>query len=192
MARRNEFKPDRQRSDNLGKLLLTKKQSRSLLRWLLFGVVCMVGLLVQDVALYRLSFRGVCAEIMPCLIMMVAIMQGAESGCVFSLVMSCLYYFSGSSPGVYVIPLITLWATLVAIFRQGNLRQGIMAILLCAAGGMLLYEMSVFGIGWFLELTTKNRLSSMALSALLSVIAVPVAYPVFLAIGKIGGETWKE
>ena len=192
MARRNEFKPDRQRSDDLGKLLLTKKQSRSLLRWVLFGVVCMVGLLVQDVALYRLSYRDVCAEIMPCLIMMVAIMQGAESGCVFALVMSCVYYLSGSSPGAVVIPMITLPATLVAIFRQGSLRQGFVSILLCAAVGMVIYELSLFGFGLFLERTITQRMDDMVLAALLSLFVVPVAYPLFLAIGKIGGETWKE
>ena len=192
MARKNEFKPDRQRSDLLGKILLTQKQGRSLLRWLLFGVVCIVGLLVQDVALYRLTFRGICADIVPCLIMMVAIMQGAESGCVFALVMSCLYYFSGSSPGAYAIPLITASATFVAIFRQGNVRQGFFAILFCAAVGMALYKLSVYGIGLFLDLTTAQRLSAMLISALLSLIAVPVAYPIFLAIGNIGGETWKE
>lgn len=192
MARKHEFRPDRQRSDTLGKLLLTKKQRRSLLRWILFGVVCLSGLLVQDVALYRLSYRGACADIVPCLIMMVAIMQGAESGCVFALVASCLYFFSGSAVGAYVIPLITAVSILVAIFRQGNLRQGFGAILLCAAGGMLLYEFGMFGIGLFLELTTAQRWPAMVITALMSLIAVPVVYPVLLAIGKIGGETWIE
>lgn len=192
MARKHEFKPDRRRSDVLGKLLLTKKQRQSLLRWLLYGVVCLAGLLVQDVALYRMSWFGCCADIVPCLIMMVAIMQGAESGCVFALVASCLYFFSGSAVGAYVIPLITAVAIFVAIFRQGNLSRGFGAILLCAAGGMLMYEFSIFGIGVFLELTIMQRWPAMALTALLSLVAVPVAYPVLLAIGKIGGETWKE
>lgn len=192
MARKHEFKPDRQRSDFLGKLLLTKKQRRSLLRWTLFGVVCLAGLLVQDVALYRLSLWGSCAEIVPCLILMVAIMQGAESGCVFALIASCLYFFSGSAVGPYVIPLITAVSILVAIFRQGNLRQGFGAILLCAAVGMLLYEFSVYGVGLFLDLTTPEHWPGVAITALLSLLAVPVAYPVLLAIGKIGGETWIE
>lgn len=192
MARKHEFKPDRQRSDFLGKLLLTKKQRRSLLRWVLYSLVCLAGLLVQDVALYRMTFRGCCADIVPCLIMMIVIMQGAESGCIFALVASCLYYFSGSALGAYVIPLITAVATLVAIFRQSNVRRGFGAILLCAAGGMLLYEFSVFGIGLFLDLTTLQRWSAMVITALLSLIAVPVAYPVLMAIGKIGGETWNE
>ena len=72
------------------------------------------------------------------------------------------------------------------------LPMGFGAILVCAAGGMLLYEFSIFGIGLFLDLTIVQRWSAMAITALLSLIAVPVAYPVLLAIGKIGGETWKE
>ena len=192
MARKHEFKPDRHRSDIVGKLLLTKKQRRGLLRWVLYSVVCLVGLLVQDVALYRMSFQGVCADIVPCLIMMVAIMQGAENGCIFALVSACLYYFSGSAVGPYVIPLITAATILVAIFRQGNLSRGFMAIFLCAGLGMLLYEFGVFGIGLFLDLTTPQRWWAIGCTALLSLLAVPVAYPVLLAIGKIGGETWKE
>ena len=192
MAKKYDFKPDRHRSDTLGKLLLTPKQRQSLLRWTLYSVICLVGLLVQDVALYRLPVLGVCAEITPCLIIMVVVMQGAESGSFFALAAACAYYWSGSAPGAYAIPLITAAAVLIAIFRQSNLRQGFGAILLCSAVGMAAYELSVFGIGLFLELTTADRLSAMALTALLSLAVVPVAYPILLAIGKIGGETWKE
>ena len=192
MARKNEFKPDRERSDVLGKLLLTQKQRRSLLRWTLLSVVCLVGLLVQDVAMHRLSIAGACADITPCLILMVVVMQGAESGCIFALVASCLYYFSGSAPGAFVIPLLTAVTILVAIFRQGNLRQGFGAILLCAAGGMLLYELGVFGVGWFLDLTISQRLPALLLSAGMSMGIVPIAYPLLRAIGKIGGEIWNE
>lgn len=192
MAKKNEFKPDRQRSDNMGKLLLTKKQQLDLTRWTLFGIVCLAGLIVQDVAVYRIRLWGVCADIVPCLIMMVAVMQGAESGSVFALVASCLYYFSGSAAGAYVIPLITAPAILLGILRQGSLRKGFFTILLCSAVGMAAYELGMFGIGLFLRLTTVERFSSMLITAGLSLAVVPVAYPVLLAIGKIGGETWTE
>lgn len=192
MAKKNEFKPDRFRSDILGKLIFTKKERLSLLRWTLFSVVCLAGLIVQDVALYRLTLLEACADIAPCLIMMVAIMQGAESGSIFALVASSIFYFSGSAPGAYVIPLITIPAIFVAIFRQGSLRKGFFTILLCSAAGMLMYEMCVFGIGLFLGQTTADRLIQMLLSAALSLIVVPLVYPVLLAIGKIGGETWIE
>lgn len=192
MAKKMEFKPDRERSDNLGKLLLTKKQRLSVTRWTLYAVVCLAALLVQDVALHRMSFWGACADAAPCLIMMVVIMQGAESGSIFALIASCIYYFSGSAPGAYVIPLITAPAILVAIIRQGSLRKGFGTILLCSAAGMLMYELSIFGIGVFLEHTIMDRLPAMLLTAVLSLVAVPIAYPALLAIGKIGGETWNE
>ena len=192
MARKHDFKPDRQRSDILGKLLLTKKQRREVLRWTLYSLVCLAGLLVQDAAAYRIRLMGACADLVPCLIMMIVVMQGAESGCIFALVASCLSYFSGSAVGAYVIPLITAAAILVGIFRQGRVSRGIGAILLCTAIGMLLYEYSLFGIGLFFGLTTAQRAGAMAVTVLLSLVAVPIVYPVLLAIGKIGGETWKE
>ena len=142
--------------------------------------------------MYRIRRWGVCADIVPCLIMMVAVMQGAESGSVFALVASCLYYFSGSAAGAYVIPLITAPAVLLGILRQGSLRKGFFTILLCSAVGMAAYELGMFGIGLFLRLTTVERFSSMLITAALSLAVVPVAYPVLLAIGKIGGETWTE
>ena len=55
-----------------------------------------------------------------------------------------------------------------------------------------MYEMGVFGIGLFLGQTTVERLPQMLLTAALSMIVVPLVYPILLAIGKIGGETWIE
>lgn len=183
---------DPDRSDNMGKLLLTRKQRFSILRWFLFGVVCVVGLLLQDVLLCKVSIRGVGIDMVPCLIIMIAVMQEAESASIFSLTAACIYYFSGSAPGPYIIPIITAVAVFAVISRQSYLRQGFFAVLLCAAGGMLIYEMGVFGIALFLGQTLVQRAGVMALTALLTLAVVPVFYPVLLSIGKIGGETWKE
>lgn len=192
MAKKNDFKPDRFRSDILGKVILTKKERMSVMRWTLFSLVCLAGLIVQDVALYRVTLYEARTDIVPLLIMMVAVMQGAESGSIFAVIAACFYYFSGSAPGAQVIPLITIPAIFVAIFRQGSLRKGFFTILLCSAAGILMYEMSIFGIGLFLDQTTVDRLPQMLLSAALSLIVVPLVYPILLAIGKIGGETWIE
>lgn len=192
MARNREFRPDREGTGQLNKLWPTPRQQLRALQWLLYGLVCLVGLLLQDVVLYRLDLAGGCTDLVPCLILMVTVMQGAESGSVFALVLSVLYYFSGSSAGFYVIPLLTAVAVFVTIFRQAFLRRGWGTILLCAALGMLLYELGLFGINLFLKLTMADRVGAALLTALLSVAAVPAFYPVLLAIGKLGGETWKE
>lgn len=193
MAGKNyDFKPDRVRTDVLGKLLLTKKQRLTLLRWALFGAVCLVGLLAQDVILSRVSIFDTTTELVPAFILAICILQGAESGCVFALAAACVYYFSGSAPGSYCIPILTALAVLTSVFRQGYLRKGFPALLLCVAAGMVLYELAVFGIGLFLGRTILSRLNAFCLTAVLSTAAVPLIYPILLSIGKIGGETWKE
>ncbi len=192
MAKNREFRPDREGSGQLNKLWPTPKQQLRALRWLLYGAVCLVALLAQDVLLYRINVWGGCTDLVPCVIMMVAVLQGGESGSVFALILSVLYFFSGSSPGFYVIPLLTGISVFAAIFRQAFLRQGLVALLLCCAMGMALFELGVFGVSLFLKLTVASRVTVALMTALLSLAAVPVFYPVLRAIGKLGGETWKE
>ncbi len=192
MAKKHEFRMDPQSSGVLGRLLLTQKQRLSLLRWTLYALVCLLALLAQDVLLHRLNLWGAGTDLVPCLILMITVLQDAQSGSVFALTASCLYFFSGSAPGVYVIPLLTVLAVFLVIFRQGYLQQGFFAVLLCTGLGMLVYEMVVFGITLFLARTLWSRFWVLGLTALLTVAAVPVFYPVLRAIGKIGGEAWKE
>jgi hypothetical protein len=64
--------------------------------------------------------------------------------------------------------------------------------MLCTAAAVVCYQLAVFFIGLFLELTTLGRLPGFLITAGLSLLAVPALYPVTLAIGKIGGEVWKE
>lgn len=192
MAKKYDFRPDPEGSGDFGKLLLTKLQRRNLTRWSLNALVCIVGLLVQDVFLSRTAILGATPDIVPCLILMICTMQGAEIGSIFALIASCLYYFSGSAPGPYVIPVLVGIAVFLVIFRQGYLKQGFITILVCAAAGMLVYEMCVFCIGLFLGRTMLSRAGVFFTTAWLSLVAVPVAYPILMSIGKLGGDTWKE
>ena len=192
MAKKNEFRPDAPRQDLLGKLLMTRKQRLLATRWLLYSLLCLLALLVQDVIMSRVTIFGTTTELVPCLILTVCILQGAESGCVFVLISSLIYYFSGSAPGIWCIPTLTALGIVAAIFRQAYLRQGLSTLLVCLTGSMVLYELSNFGIALFLNYTRSDRLGAMVLTALLSVLIAPILYPVLMSIGKIGGETWKE
>lgn len=192
MAKNREFRPDREGTGQLNKLWPTPKQQLRALRWLLYGLICLVGLLLQDVLLYRVNILGGCTDVVPCIVIMVAVMQGAESGSVFALLLSLMYYFSGSSAGFYVIPLLTAVAVFAAMFRQAFLRQGFFTLLLCSAMGMCLHELILFGVNLFMKLTVMDRSGAALMTAVLSLLAVPVLYPVLLAIGKLGGTTWKE
>ena len=194
MARKNryEFRPDRVNNDTLGKLLLTPRQFLLLLRWLLLGTVTLAGLILQDVVMSRIHIYGATTDLVPVIIFAICILQGGESGCWFALITSVIYLFSGSAPGPYCIVLITFLAVLAAIFRQAYLQKGFFALLLCAGLAIVLYEMGIFLIGWFLSQTGTQRFWVFPGTAGLSCLCLPVLYPILLSIGKIGGETWKE
>ena len=192
MAKDYDFRPDADESVNLDKLLLTQRQRFNLLRWVLYGVLYLVALLLQDAVLCRVDVRGGCTDLVPCVIFMITALQGAEQGSIFALVSATFYYFTGSAPGLYVIPILTILAVLLAVLRQACLRRGFFSILLCAILGMAIYEMTVFGIGLFLGYTYFQRIHSMSMTAALTLIAVPFLYPLVRSIGKIGGEAWKE
>jgi hypothetical protein len=193
MARKkNEFRPDSFREDILGKLLLTKKQSQVFLRWVLFSAVCLAGLLIQDVVMSRFTILGTTTDLVPCCILAVCILQGAESGCIFALVGSMLYYFSGSAPGIFAIPLITVIAVITAVFRQAYLRKGFSTMLICTGTALFVYEIGTFLIGLFLGSTIASRFPAFLIGAGLTLALVPLLYPILLSIGKIGGEIWKE
>ncbi len=192
MAKKHEFRMDPDSSGGFGRLLLTKKQRIGLLKWALYSVLCLLALIAQDVVLYRLDILGATTDLVPCLILMIAVMEGVENGSLFSFLAGLVYYCSGSAPGAYVIPVLTAAAVLLAIFRQSYLQEGFLAVAMCAAMGMIFYELCIFGISLLLAQTLLSRVGVLAMTAVLSLVLVPAAYPVLRAIGNIGGETWKD
>lgn len=187
-----EFKPDPMGSGTLSKLYMTRKQRQSLLKWLLYSLVCLVVLVVQDVVLSDLDIFGATTDLVGCAILLICLLQGPENGGMFALFSSVFYLFSGSAPGAYSIVFLTVYGILAAIFRQAFLRKSFGSMVLCAAGALLLYELSVFAMGLFLGYTIGSRIGTFLITWLLTLIVMPILYPIVSSIGKIGGETWKE
>lgn len=193
MAKRKyEFRPDKPNSGLLNKLYLTKKQRLSLLKWLLYSGFLLVLSILQDVILCRVDIFGATTDLLPCAIFLICVYQGTETGSVFALVAACMYQFSGTAPGYYVIVLITTLALVATMFRQSYLRKSLSSDLLCAGTVLVLYELLLFGITAVMGLVSAQRLPTFLVTAVLSLVAMPVFYPIILSIEKIGGETWKE
>ena len=192
MAKRSEFKPDKPRSGLLSKLYLTRLQRRALLKWVLYALI-LVGLSVlQDVVLCRVRIFGATTDLIPAAIFCICVLEQMHRGSLFSLVASIVYLFSKSSLGPYIIVFITVLAVLVTFFRQSYLQAGFSATALCVVAATVLYELALFCMGLFLGLTTFARIGAFFLTAVLSAAAALALYPVFLAIGRIGGQQWKE
>ena len=193
MARRKyEFRPDPTGFDWVSKLLLTPKQRKSVLKWLLYSLVCVAGLVLQDSMLARVRFLGGGFELAPALIILICVLEGCENGSVFALAASMIYVFSGSAQDCYCIALLTLAAVLAAAFRQGYLHRGAGSDLICVGGAMVLYELSLLAAGVFLELTYGGRWIVFVMTALVSTLTAGLLYKPLKYIGTIGGNLWKE
>lgn len=189
---RYEFKPDAAGSSLLKQLHLTQLQRRRLLRWSLFGALCVAGLVLQDVILCRFSLFGATTDLVPAIILLITVAIGSEQGGVFALVASAIYYFAGTAPGPYTIAFLVILGIAGALFREGFWRRGFASDVLCASVMELVYELCIFGTGIFLGLTTWYRLGVFLLTAILSILIMIALYPLVSKIDKIGGETWKE
>ena len=192
MAKKNEFKPDKPQTTLADRLYLTKKQRRQLLKWSLYAALLLVLSIAQDVLFSRVRLFGATTELVPVGIFLICLLEGLETGSIFALAAACIYQFSGTPGGNYSIVFLTGLSVFVTLLRQAYLQKGFGSAMLLSALAMVLYEILVFAIGAFLGLTTASRFLGFLLTAGLSLVAVPVVYPVVLAIGKIGGEVWKE
>lgn len=190
--RKYEFRPDKQSSGILNKLYLTQSQRHSLLKWTLYGAVLLVLSLVQDTMLCKLRIFGATTDLVPCAILLICIIQSIDSGSVFVLVASALYVFSGTAPGTYSMAYLTVLGVAAVIFRQAFLRKGFSAAMLCTSVVFAVYELAVFFTGFFMGLAPFDRIISFVITAVITFVTAPILYPIVVAIGKIGGESWKE
>ena len=192
MAKKYEFQPDKPYSSWLNKLQLTKQQRRQVLKWCLYALMLVIASVLQDVVLCRLRLFGGTFDLVPCCIFLICVLEGSQTGCIFALVAAYLYLLSGTAPGPHIVVLITVIATLAAIFRQAFLHPGFPAAVLCSAMAMMLYESAVYAFCLLLGRTTPERLVSFMVPILLSIATIPVTYPIAKAIAATGGEVWKE
>ena len=192
MPRKYEFKPDKPTSGLFSKLLLTQKQRRSVLKWVLYALLLLILSILQDVLLCRMRLFGATLELIPCVIFLICVMEGLEQGSVFALCASSVYLFSGSAAGYHSIVLITALGVGVTFFRQSYLRKGFSAAMLCTTAATLVYQLVAFAVSLFLSQTTLGRLGAFTFGTVLSLAAAPILYPVINIISTIGGEAWKE
>lgn len=193
MAKRKyEFRPDPTDSGIANKLYLTKTQRRSIAKWLVYSLLCVAALVLQDSMLSRVRILGGVVDLTPAVILLICVTEGAHGCAVFALVSSMVYVFSGTGQGSWCIGLLTVLGIGAAAFRQLFLRRGISSELICAGGAVLLYELSQLAVGLMFSLTHSGRLGAFVMTALLSTAAMAALYPLVRRIGAIGGELWKE
>jgi hypothetical protein len=187
-----EFKPDKLGTGFLSKLYMTPTQRKKLLKWSLFALVLLVLSLLQDVFFCHMRLFGATTDLVPAAILLITILLGTESGCLFALIASCMYQFAGNAPGFHVIAILTVLGTIISMFRQNYLQRSYGAAMLCSGVAVVLYELSIFIASVLSGASNLSRIGSILVTAGLSIISLPILYPILCSIQQIGGDSWKE
>ena len=188
----SDFKPDVNTSTWLKTSRLTRQQRLRLLKWLAYCGVLVLALVILDSIMSQFSFFGATTDLAVCVILMITVLEGTEVGCVFVLFASTFYYFSGSAPNASCIALLSFLGTGATMLRQMYWHRSKGSIILCTGFALMAYEIGLFMVGLFYELTIFSRLGVFALTGLYSCLVLIPLYPLIYKIGLIGGNTWKE
>lgn len=189
--KKQEFKPD-VRSSILKNFYITRRQWLNLLRWGLYGLLCVLLLVIQDTMMSRVRFFGVTTDLAPMVILLITVLVGTECGSLFVLIASTVYCFSGSAPGPYCILLLCAPGILATMVRQVFWRRGLRSTVLCAGVAMMFYELGLFLVGLVTGLTYWQRGIIFVFNGLVSWALMIPLYPLVYRIGLIGGQPWKE
>lgn len=190
--RQSEFRPDRQKTNWSSLLHITKLQRDKLLKWGSYVLLLILLLVIQDVIMAKISIFGTTTDLMASVILLITVIEGVDTGSLFVLIASILFYFSGSAPGPYTVALLPILGIGTCMFRQRYWHRNLSSIVLCAGIALMVYEISVFGLGIFTGMTHWGRFFPFLSTGLLSWAVMLPLYPLIHAIGQIGGNTWKE
>lgn len=192
LRRAEAFRPDSENTAFIKLLFVTRQQRLTLTRWGLNALMVIMAITLQDVIFSRVTLNAACIDLPATVILLLTVLEGSEVGCVFALLSSIFYYFSGSAPGAYSIGFLTVFGTLASLLRQTYWHRSSGSIVLCTGLAIAAYEIGLFGAGMFLELTAVRYFPRFLMSFLYSALLIIPLYPVCYKIGQIGGNTWKE
>lgn len=187
-----EFKPDPQTATWVKTFHLTIQQRLQLAKWVLYILTIVLCLVVQDVIMSRIRLFGATTDLAVCAILLITVIEGTDTGSLFVLIASTLYYFSGSAPGAYVIALMSFLGVAAVLLRQLYWHRSKGSIVLCTGIALMLYEIGLFVVGIAIGLTLPSRLIYFILTGVYSCLALIPLYSVIYKIGLIGGNTWRE
>ena len=187
-----DFKPDSEKTDILKLLHLTQAQRDKYLKWGLYIILIVILCMIQDVIMSHVTIFGATTDLAVCAILLITVIEGIEVGSLFVLSASCLYYFSGSSPGPMSVGIMTFLGIGACLFRQMYWHRNQASIVLCAGLALMCYELGNFIVGIATELTRWDRLGVFITTGLLSIAVMIPLYTLINRIGQIGGNTWKE
>lgn len=190
--RQNEFRPDPATSTWLKTRKLTRQQRLRLFKWLMYALIVVMSLVIQDVIMSQMRLFGATTDLAVGAILLITVIEGTDVGSLFVFIASILYWFSGSSPTPVSIILLTTLGIGATMFRQLFWHRSRGTLTLCACLALTAYELGLFVTGLMQGLTYWGRLPSFLLTSVYTCLVMIPLYSLVYKTGLIGGNTWKE
>jgi hypothetical protein len=187
-----QFKPDVMGSDWISQFHITRVQRDIFLKWGSYIGICLLLCMIQDVIMSQVRIMGATTDLVVSAILLITVMEGVETGSMFVILSSLIYYFTGSAPSPWCVLTLTYLGIGASIFRQMYLHRGLLSITFCAGVALMIYEVITYGIALFLGLTYWGRIFHFVVTGAMSWAFMLALYPLIHKLGMIGGNTWKE
>ena len=172
--------------------VLVQQQQLRLTKWVLYVVIIVLCLVIQDTVMCRLPLLGATTDLPVAAILLITVTEGTEVGSLFILIASVLYYFSGTAPGPYCIGLMSVFGIFATMVRQMYWHRSRGSLTISAMLALVCYELGLFVTGLLMGLTYWGRLRYFLLTCLYTCLIMIPLYSLINKTGLIGGNTWKE
>ena len=178
----------------LQKLRITRQQWKIIFKWALYTVAFIATVVIQGVILNRQPLFGVRVNLVPYFIGCVCIVEGADAGSVFALIVSLAWALSGGDLGFVSILVLTLGGMALGIAMDNLLRDHIGTCIACCFVLCLVHESAIFLLRLFLHTVTPRQYLRICLpGTLLGLPSSVIFYYLFGLIHRVGGgSAWNE
>ena len=160
---------------------------RNLIMWALFGLLYLLVMLMQTTTFGRVRSFGIKLDLMPVVLVCIALHVGHETGGLFGLIAGFVWHAAGADDGILAMVTFTVLGILSGWLCDNLFSRRIWSALLMSLGALLCHELAVFVLKFYLGGAAGALLPWALLTTILSLPACPVIYLLAKAIRKAGG-----
>lgn len=155
--------------------------------WALFALLYLLVILLQTTLFGRVRPLGVKLDLMPVVVVCIALQVGHEAGGFFGLLAGFVWYATGADDGILAMVTFTVFGILAGWLCDNVFSRRFLPALLLTLGALLCHETAVFLLKFYLGGASGTLFLWALLTTALSLPACPLIYLAAKAMRKAGG-----
>lgn len=164
------------------------QRTKKIIMWLLYALLFLAVMLVQNMLFGRLRVWGVKLNLMPVVIACIGLWTGHEAGGFFGLIAALVWSATGADDGSLSIVSFTLIGIFAGWLCDCVFSRRFLPAMFLSLAAVFLHELALFLLKYYLESASFSLLAWVPATAALSLLTAPALYLLAKAIGKAGGN----